>query len=224
MKAVSFYTDSHAEMMYDFCMPGVMANGFVGEFVKSERQICPSGAFNTDGFADCMLEKLDLLIEQPIGERVLYIDADCMLFDNAKTFFESIQLAKNQIAFQWDNGQLCCGVVLWEQTEQTRRWWQLVRSYAEITGMIDQSAMNQLLNSVKDPRRMFVSVVALPFPTVGNWSHVRLQNKLWDGERFALPTPCYLWHANFTIGIENKMKMLRFVADEYCQRNYSAYI
>jgi hypothetical protein len=221
VKLVSFYTDSHAEMMHDFCLPSVKMGGFNAEIVKSNRQICPSGAFNDAGFADCMLEKLDLLAEQPIGKRVLYVDADCLLFDNAKAFFEGVELQKNQIAFQWDSGQLCCGVVLWDQTETTRRWWQFIRDYAEVTALIDQTAMNRLLNESK---KLPVSVCALPFPTVGNWSHVRLQNKLWDGERFALPEPCYLWHANFTIGIENKIKMLQFVAQEYCNRNAVAYI
>jgi len=215
MKLVSFYTDSHAELMEKYCLPSVISERFEHEIVRSDKQLCKNGLISDQGFIDCMLEKLDILAAQPAGTKILYVDADCVLFDGAHDFFDHLRLDENQIAFQWDDGQLCCGVALFEQTEATRKWWRFVRDYSYVIGMMDQTAMNKLLN---DSRRLWISVAALPYPAIGNWSHVRLQNKLWDGERFSMPMMVYLWHANFTIGVENKKKMLDFVVEQYCQR------
>lgn len=209
-KLVVFYTDSHAEMAKKYVISRAEIAGFERQNVIKWRgsQHCRSGKYGDEGFADCMLDKLSALELVEIGEKVLYVDADVILNEGLASYVDGLELETNQICCQWDDGQLCLGVVVFQQSVATRDWWRFIRQYAMLTNQIDQSAMHRLL---LDAKRVPVKLGALPFPAFGNWSHIRKDKSLWDGQDFDLPSDIYLWHANFTLGITNKHAMLEAV-------------
>jgi hypothetical protein len=209
-KLVVFYTDSHAEMAEKYVISRAKLAGFDPKNVMKWRgsQHCQSGKYGDEGFADCMLDKLSALELVEIGEKVLYVDADVILNEGLAAYVDDLELEPNQICCQWDDGQLCLGVVVFRQSVATRDWWRFIRQYAMMTNMIDQSAMHRLL---LDAKRVPVKLSALPFPSFGNWSHIRKDRSLWDGQDFDLPGDLYLWHANFTLGVANKYAMLNAI-------------
>lgn len=205
-----FYTDSHKEMAEKYVISRAELAGFQREnvFWWQATQRCKTAKYGESGFVDSMLDKLVALQEIPVGEKWLYVDADVILCRGLHDAVDEMELQRDQICCQWDDGQLCLGVVLFQQTAFTRDWWRFLRYYASMMDMIDQSAMHRLL---LDAKRVMVKFGALPFPAFGNWSHIRTDKKLWDGQDFDLPDDIKLWHANFTLGLSNKYKMLSMV-------------
>lgn len=205
-----FYTDSHKEMAEEYVISRAELAGFDAKnvVVCDGKQICETGTYGASGFAQCTIDKIAAFESYPIGKKVFYVDADVILCKGLAETVETIELHRNQICCQWDDGQLCLGVVLFEQTEVTRGWWRFLQYYASVVDMIDQSAMHRLL---LDAKKLPVKFGALPFPAFGNWSHIRSDKQLWDGQDFELPKDIKLWHANFTLGVKNKSKMLEMV-------------
>lgn len=210
VKLMVFCTESHQKMAEKFVISRAKLAGFGFEnlVIKHGKQVCKSATYGHPGFAECTFDKLDAFIDVPVGQTVLYVDADVCLFENLAEFIGGLRLDRNQIACQWDDGQLCLGVVLWRQTKTTRSWWMFLKRYCQVTNIVDQTAMHALLLHAKYTPVRFC---ALPFPAVGNWSHIRQTNELWYGQDFELPSEVKLWHANFCIGLQQKFKMLEKV-------------
>jgi len=219
MRVLSFVTESHEDMLSRFVVDRLESAGFTNDDklqVVFGAQVCESGVYGKDGFNECTQDKLKALASVPIGETCLYTDADVILLPGCKQMLSKMTVPEDGIACQWDDGQLCLGMVYWIQTRATRKWWRFVRDFARLRGVMDQTAMHMLLlGSVRQP----ISTVALPLKVFGNWSHVRNDRRLWAGDDFEVPDCCVAWHANFTIGLANKWKMLEQVKKKTCQVN-----
>ena len=217
MRVLSFVTESHEDMLSRFVVDRLELAGFTNDDtlqIVFGAQVCESGVYGSDGFTDCMLDKLTALAGVPIGETCFYVDADVILMPGCKQLLEFQEMPENSIACQWDDGQLCLGMVYWTQTRATRKWWRFVRDFAKLRGMIDQHAMHALLLNCNSPP---IRTMALPLKAFGNWSHVRPDRRLWAGDPFNMPEICVAWHANFTMGLANKWKMLEQVEKNTCQ-------
>jgi hypothetical protein len=216
MRILSFVTESHEDMLSRFVVNRLELAGFTNSDelqIVYGKQVCESGEYGSSGFNECMLDKLQALADVPIGEKCFYVDADVIILPGCKQILDAIILQTDSIAFQWDDGQLCMGMIYWTQTIATRDWWRFIKEYAMVRGLMDQSAMHQLILGAK---WLPVNLVALPTRVFGNWSHDRKDKTLWSEEVFALPVPCVAWHANFTIGLANKWKMLEHVEKIAC--------
>lgn len=222
LRLVTYYTPSHEAMCRRFVLDRA------GEFDECRYikfgQTCPTGEFHSAGWNDCMLDKLRALIDLPTdGMPTLYVDADVVLFPRMASYAKGFtsKLAGDQVAFSDDVIQWCAGVMMFHCTTQVREFWQTVMHMAKVWNLPDQEVIHHMRVQCAERHGVLpIRPVVIPGHSVCNWATVNAPNVVppWDGEPFEVPASCMAWHANWTIGITNKLRMLeRVVLGETCQ-------
>ena len=220
LRLVTYYTPSHEAM----CRRFVLARSYGFKAVRSVAygQTCPTGSFKSDGWNQCMLDKLDTLLRIPTdGMPTVYVDADVALMPGFHEWCEQafkLVPKDNGVAFSDDVVQWCAGVMLFYATPAIRRWWQLLADLSPIWNLPDQEVIHRLrVQSAQAKGTLPIEPRLIPGDVVCNWATVSAPTipPPWTGEPFVVPPTCLAWHANWTVGIENKLAMLeRFVLSE----------
>lgn len=211
LRLVSYYTDTHKAMCERFVMQ--RAWGFDDRRFVQYGQTCPTGDFKSDGWNACMLDKLRTLMGLPTdGITTLYVDADVALMPGLAAWCESAshELEHDSVAFSDDRVQWCAGIMLFKCTPAVQRFWELIADLSQAWDYPDQEVIH-LLRAQCDERRgrLPITPSVLPKELFCNWSTVNLHMpRPWNREPFAVPKTCLAWHANWTVGIANKMAML----------------
>lgn len=215
MRLVTYYTPTHKEMCQRFVFS--RAWGFHERRAVSVPQTCPTGSFKSDGWNACMLDKLRVLHGLPEdGEPTVYVDADVALMRGFHDWCEGVfeELPGSAVAFADDVIQWCAGVMLFRTTPVVQAWWRLLADLSPIWNLPDQDIIHQLRQQVTQTGGTLpIAPRVLPPDRVSNWATVNAPTvpAPWDGEPFAVPESCVAWHANWTVGIERKMRMLESV-------------
>lgn len=215
LRLVTYYTPSHEQMCREFVLSRVV--GFDKIHSTQCEQTCPSGVFKSHGWNECMLDKLRCLMALPQdGMPTVYVDSDVALMNGFSEFCKEIfeSLPDNGIAFSNDIIQLSAGIMFFRSTEVVQGFWRLVAELSPILNLQDQDVINNLFDESKTGKFILPIVPSvLPSDKVCNWATINTPNppSLWDGEPFEVPQSCVAWHANWTLGIENKMRMLNRV-------------
>ena len=209
MRLLTYYTPSHADM----CRRFVLSRAWAFSEVRAieYQQTCPTGAFKQPGWNRCMDDKLDALLRLPVdGEPTLYVDSDVILWPGACQWAENHirGMSFDEIAYSDDVVQWCAGVMLFRPTTKTRRWWELVADMSRLLDQPDQDVIHALRTNAKS---LPVPMSVMPSDKVANWATLG-NTSVWQGESIAVPKSCYIWHANWCVGVEAKMKMLEQVA------------
>lgn len=197
------------------CERFVIANGERAGFKSCEmftaEQLCETGKYNSPGFAEQMWLKLRCLAEIAIGERVCYVDADCILLPGLHDWCESWLSERDRltIGFGNDVAELCMGTIVFEQSAETIQWWRFLYQLAWMTKLHDQAALHGLRENSK---QVPVNLDVLPNDVFANWAtHGEHSQKTWKGEELIVPIGVLCWHANFCVGVEDKIRMLEIV-------------
>jgi len=217
LRLVTYHTPSHEAMCKEFVID--RAYWFADITNHAAPQTCPSGSFKTAGWNACMEDKLKCLLDVPTdNEPTVYVDADVVLLPGfhewCRTVFKT--LPSNGVMFGDDVIQWCAGVMLFRANNVTREWWKLLLELSRIWCLPDQDVIHQLRAQASQtggtlPIQAFVA----PHDVIANWATVNMPAvpSPWAGEQFLVPPTCLAWHANWTVGIENKTAMLRRVVD-----------
>lgn len=172
------------------------------------------GSFQTIGFFNSCVSKINSIIAalNSLGdyEYLIYLDSDiCVCNDIVSIMID--ELEHYDAAFQQDSpNALCGGMFICRKNQKTLTFFQNIldsllkdQEYYQ-NKECDQTALNeQLLSGTLDYK-----VLSARFTTYGN-----ICEGLWDSScaEFELPHNLVAFHANFTVGIENKKELLRRV-------------
>jgi hypothetical protein len=116
------------------------------------------------------------------------------------------------IGYGNDANQYCMGSIVFEQTAMSVTWWKWLRMLAWMIEQHDQTALNEILANVN---RIPVGVRHLPNNIFANWATGgHLPQKKWEGEPLVIPEETLCWHANFCIGVGQKVAMLEIVSQQ----------
>lgn len=220
LRLVTYYTPSHADMCRRYVLS--RAQGFGERQATQYDQTCPTGAFKSPGWNDCMLDKLDCLMQLPQNaEPTVYVDADVALMPGFYEWCEETlaSMPNDAVAFADDIIQWCAGVMLFRSTPTVHRFWQLLSDLSPIWQLPDQEVLHQLrMHSEQTGGRLPIVPQVLDRSVVCNWATIS-RNKFttpepWNGQPFEVPSTCLAWHANFTVGIANKLEMLERVVTQ----------
>jgi len=180
--------------------------------VKKIPQVCQSGDFASNGFDLAMLEKIKFIIENiNINENNLLVFSDCDV-----QFFNDLEFIMDDydILFQKDyfENNYCAGFFVSKQNIKVLNFFEKVKNslIESLNGKIDdQFIINKLLNSN-------TNLVKSGFlPNDKYWTVANSTNgKVWNGEKIDTPNNLIMHHANFTIGVENKIKLLNLVKEK----------
>ena len=211
---VTYSSPSHREMCDRFVLSRAGLAGFGDDSVIlfEDRQVCESATYNKKGFSDQTAGKIGSLATLPVGERYLYVDADCCLFPGLAKWCNT--KLTDVVYFSDDLSQYCCGVMLWTQTEQTQRLFQLVAELTLIVEYHDQNIMNWLYNNAA-ANKFPVRVAKIARAVVANYATILGEQQAWGGQDFEVPRSVKIFHANYCVGVENKTQLLEKALEAY---------
>ena len=209
---LTFYTDSHTALLNDFLL-----KSSVGEYnvipIKGE-QVCKTGAFNTPGWAKTSYDKLVAIRDYVAGnlnnEYFIYSDTDVIFLSGSKDILKK-ELRGYDALFQKDDSMFCAGFFAMKKNSACLEF--LDKSISELRNRLpdftDQDIINEIIKKERNLKYGFLS------KKFANFSTISKSNKLWNGQTFKIPKDITAFHANWTIGIDNKIKLLEYVRENF---------
>lgn len=138
------------------------------------------------------------------GEIFFCCDSDVLLNAPVEWFIE--QLKDNDIIFQQDMGTACLGFYVARVSPKVIKAFDKVNEFT--TKEVNcQVAFNRMISTF-DLKIDY-------FQTKDVWNYGCLNRGLWNGEEFDFPDNVKAFHANYTIGIPNKVKLLKMAIKKY---------
>ena len=136
---------------------------------------------------------------------------DVFVVDGDVTFFKPIAeieihpKADVQAQIDPDSG-LCCGAILYRSNYRVIEFMEIVlqNCIANASAVNDQVITNAVIKQFPQIRPRLAA-----FQTVHSFATL-VEPRIWNSESFDIPVDCQAFHANFTIGIDNKIKLLKY--------------
>lgn len=226
MRLYSFFTPSHKIFVDEWFIPSLKDDYEL--ILEAYPQVCPQAQFMTDGWLETICYKIDLII-RAIGENYnkvfVHSDVDIQFFQPTKPVI--LELIKNKdliIQLESHRGTVCPGFMAIRGNERTLKLWKDIKSQVTTQSKKhDQDILNDLLvghklrllrylgikNYSLYPNSYGIKWLYLP---VEFFSRGAVSNKIWEpGQKIDVPENIILHHANWTLGVDNKIAMLIYV-------------
>lgn len=208
----TFYTETHNTLYEEYFLKSFYEKKLDENFnlkVRKFAQKSNDGSFNSKGFKETMFDKLSLIkdaIQENPENPFVYSDCDVVFYKN---FYDDIFLDSNIDAlFQNDQNTLCAGFFIAKSTYKFKNFIDVV-CHNNYKYPNDQVTMNAFKDNIN-----YKLLECDKYFTIGNLLG------LYSGESFSLgekvKSEIILHHANFTIGIENKIKLINEVKNQVC--------
>jgi hypothetical protein len=205
IKVITFLSDSHKILFDKYFLPTLPDNADLD--VHHIPQVCESGEYHGDKWIDAMLMKQDIIIkalESHIGDVIVYCDAD-IAFTSPTAISQMVaELGPLDLVCQddGDGNNYCAGCMCMRSSQLLVDFFRSVRSLAvQYPG--DQVPMNACLRDPDCPR------ISYGFLSHKFWNVCQI----YHGRQYIegpveIPDQTFLVHANWTVGIANKMTIL----------------
>jgi hypothetical protein len=205
----SLYTPSHTVLKERYFMPTLPSDVELHlRFVESEG----AGFIQDESWRRAIIWKVELILEaidRHADGVFVYTDVDVQFFGSFTAWFHRA-LARHDLVFQADapGPALCAGFFFCRSTEVTRALWQQVLEQVRATQARedDQSVARRLVRHMPGLR-----YACLPPQFYGGGT---MTGRNWNpGDKLRLPRGLLMHHANFTLGVENKVRQLDHVRE-----------
>lgn len=222
------YSDSHKTLYSDYFLP--TASEWYTVISECQEQK-GSGSFNDKKFGQSTRKKIETILSgfSKSSEKDWFVFSDCdiMFF---RDFEDDMSRRIQNVDFvaQSDCGGICTGFMAIKKNSVNESFFKMVLDYMDENlyrsesgeGFHDQQALNEVIGVIRrgEPykpqiQRPNFSLVKY-FDGYGNLDHV-MPGVQWN-EQIDIPLKFvpYMWHANFTVGMDNKIKMLKQVQNK----------
>jgi hypothetical protein len=216
MNIYSFYTDSHTVLKDEWFLPSLMAIKDIDNFnliIRYYDQECERGSFNSKGWNKTMIRKVEMIldaIEENWGKIFIYADIDIQFFQPMRLLIEK-EIQNYDIVLQKDSPELeiCAGFFACRANENTKKLWSTIyRIMVEDPSRDDQKPLNKILRN----NEMDIKWNYLPIEFMSGGTLIGRYGYLWKpGIYLPIPSNIVLHHANWTIGVQNKIAQLEYV-------------
>lgn len=213
MKLYSLFTESHEKLMYEYFIPSLFKvedTTNIDLVIKKIPQLCKSASFGDNGWFETMLIKAEYHIQsclENMGQKFIYMDCDIQFFKPfAITMIEELadyDIACQNDVFPYENRTTyCAGLFICKANEKTLKFFIDLYKSMNYYKHNDQIALNQNLHQLKH------KILSSNFYTISQTTNV-----LWDNNYNIsnIPSNILVHHANWTHGIDNKIKLLNFI-------------
>jgi hypothetical protein len=229
MKLITVCSDSHNDLLDNHLLPSLPPT--LTPVVTRTEQRGNGNHGWTPEFIAAMKEKMSIVLHYTTTETApfLYCDADIRfnpLLDPVPFLISIIREHNLDIVCQRDGEEICAGFMVVVPSEKNANYLQAVLDYMDANPTkCDQLAFKELFKSNLYPDEAKPRIGLLDVTVgFGNTNHLQ-PNVLWTPENDLLEKhkdmvqDQFMWHANHTIGIKNKMEMLdRFKT--ICEQNH----
>jgi len=213
----TFYTPSHVQLYNNYFLPSFYKAGLSDDFELSTTvfsQECPSANYMSAGWSNTVRHKIDLtlkMIESHWGKVIVYSDVDIQFFH---TFVPTDYLGNYDIVFQRNepkSNYACTGFYIFQANERVRGLFLKARGLVNPSAD-DQAAINIALGTRGESQK-YTGEIAwgilpdsffLPAFVIG-------ATEWYPHMKFVVPKNIILHHANWTMGVGNKIKQLEYV-------------
>jgi hypothetical protein len=211
MKLYTYYSESHQVLFERYFRPSLPDGDDLELEVTQIRQF-GDGNYMTEGWRQTMREKVGVILNA--------LDRDpCFIWDDCDVqFFGPIvdvltaELGEYELACQNDSGgMLCAGFFICKSTENTKRMFHTIfeEMTADTSEVDDQQRLNRHAHACR------CTFLSQRFWTVGlQLNGVGRPLTRWQGQDVAVPKGILMHHANWTVGVDNKIKLLELVRDK----------
>ncbi len=219
VKVYALYTPSHRVFLRDWFLPSITQHDDFTLIIRYAGQDCDSGEFMMEGWNATMLKKVKLVIEgirENPDEVFIHSDVDIQFFAPFKDLILSLMKDKDML-FQKDHDEtgsksICAGFFACRGTPSTLKLW--ARIYSDLKAISDsQSKENDqtLLRKYLGSNEFKISWGLLPDSFFGGGTFTNTRWK--PGVVVPIPDRPIMHHANWTIGIPNKIGQLQHVKE-----------
>lgn len=166
-------------------------------------QIVPEGKYFAKNWMEMMQQKIEVLIDAASkDEYFVFADTDILFCDNLIDDFNDFKKSGLDFSFQSNFNSaddICAGFFYCKSSDRAKKFLDKVLvetvKYDE-----DQRAMNKNKSSIQ------FNILPATY-----WSYGQVRKSIWDNNDFNFdwPKPLKIVHANYIIGVENKIKMLQ---------------
>jgi len=223
IKAYTLFTDSHKKFLTDYFLPTFPYREEIELTILYRPQKCKTASFETEGWHDTMRDKVKCFIDginQCSDEEIfMFIDPDIQFFGD---FYDDIinGLDNKEAVFQNDVfGGVNTGFFAVKNTQKIRSFFKTVLGNLDSFSQEQVLANHLLTNSSRYPSIAidwaflpakywtYGHIAAIPTtgsnPYRGSWTP--------EAPDFDVPSDIVIHHANWTAGIDNKLKLLNIV-------------
>lgn len=189
-------------VLYEKCLLNTIPREFNLKAIEIPQE-CPSGSFYSKGWNATCYRKVELfyqICKENLGNVFAFFDVDIQFFGNVQDVMLE-ELGDFDIACQDDLGACCSGQFICKASPTTLNLFELMLSNYKIE---DQTTLNNHISVCKYKylsKRFFTFGHAIP--------------KQWQGEDFDIPKDILTHHANWVVGVENKLKIVEIVREKY---------
>jgi len=216
MKLYCFFTPSHKKFYSDWFKPSASKEY---EIIPKEygNQISKTAKYAEDGWRETQYNKVlhwKKAVEDNMGDLILCSDVDIQFLDKSKDFLANI-IKENDIGFQQNQkgGPICSGFFVCRCSLKTHNFFDIVskrlKQIMHKPGGGEQYEMQKLIGEPWYD----LNVLKL--------SHDKIWNpgkNYKDLKELFVPEDILVHHANWTEGLDNKMKQLEYVKSIHVQR------
>lgn len=201
-------TKSHDFMYKEIFYISVKKHEPSCEIILNEyNQICLTGNYYDTGWRELMEKKIDIYLEAVNAEDLFFIWSDVDIEFYQPFIDECIkEIGDYDIAFQGGTGptgetEYCAGFFICKINKATKYFFKHLKNiYKQYP--CDQEAINHNINLVK------AKTLSHKFFNISE------QYREWAGQDLTIPKDIIMFHANYTIGAENKLKLLLKIKNE----------
>lgn len=214
MKLYTLFSDSHKKLLLNYFLPSLYKYENIDIVIKKINQICNSGTYGKEGWFETMKNKALYCLQackDNYGNKIIYADCDIQFLapfiEQMENELEDYDIACQDDVFPFQNRTTyCAGLWICQSNNNTISLFKNIISDMNKKGPFsntwdDQNALNENVNRIKHK-------------TLSHRFYTIAQSKatLWDNDyTINIPKNILVHHANWTHGIENKIKLLEFV-------------
>jgi len=202
MKFYTFYTPSHELLYREYFLPSVPTEFEVVAY--QHEQECPTAVYHSVGWRQTVFKKIQLLItacKAHMGECFVFSDVDVQFFGPCKEVLLR-ELGDLDIACQYDlYGQYCAGFFICRANAATLALFEKMR---DDYGVSDQPTLNK-----------HISMCSAKFLSSRFYTAAHSLGSLWTGQDVDVPADILVHHANWTEGVQNKVRLLDLVRSKF---------
>lgn len=204
-KIYTFYTDSHEDLLREYFINSFNNTSMDSRFeldITHVPQRSITGNFDSPGFCDTTKDKIKVIlraIDENKNGYFIYSDCDVQFLKPLQDDIFTYDMTDVDIYAQSDQNTICTGFMLCKSSEKLKSFFELVHDKCSLFAN-DQYCLNSFKTNIN-----YKLLPVEKYFTVGNYIG------LWDGRNISAPGEAIVHHANFTIGTENKKKLLDMI-------------
>jgi hypothetical protein len=208
IKLYSYFTPSHKILKEKYFLPSII-DDYEVIIREHKEQVCPAGKFYSKNWSKAVALKADLIIDaikENWGDFFIYSDIDVQFIRPTKdyiiTHIKNVDCLGQQArpGFSLKNKSICTGfLVIKANTKNLNLWKHIKKSLLHNNANGDQYYFNKLFKQ----HNVICKRLPISFYNPG---------KKWNPDNHLnIPKDIKIHHANWTIGVKNKIKQLEYV-------------